>query len=454
MKPNPYFGQALGRSKRFLDLLTFFVFSFSPHILKKLKPHARYTCRRALTSAPSPLTPLISMASGCQRHQTMSANLNPESQQVDAAEVDVALNRRKNNGQAIVKHDYHDNSQIGAYMNLPHPTLRGQFLPFPLKLHRMLADADSDGFGHIVAWQPHGRCFVVHNAKLLADVLRRHFVMSKATSFLRQLNLYGFKRLTRGPDRGGYYHELFLRNKEWLATQIHRQRIKGTSTRGRSNPEGEPDFWSMTWVPRGDQDKVISSMSVPIPVSPHTCKESLLPDLRPAIDTNKIVSSKHTRMAGTPHELYMNSTNRGKYVQEQSRHRQGSFQTHWVEPQDLQEPGSQGEVESFMSNSDSVDQTGCNLGDQNFLQGMLVSIPLSVYQQNFCSEDKPGNRPSSVGIVSFSSSFLSTASTDDIDIVASCASPFSQIGSETSLDDNYHVDAMGYSSREEPFSLP
>lgn len=33
---------------------------------------------------------------------------------------------------------------------------------FPMKLHYMLNDMESDGLDHIVSWQPHGRAFIVH----------------------------------------------------------------------------------------------------------------------------------------------------------------------------------------------------------------------------------------------------------------------------------------------------
>lgn len=36
---------------------------------------------------------------------------------------------------------------------------------FPFKLHYMLSDLEKDGLDHIVSWQPHGRCFVVHKQK-------------------------------------------------------------------------------------------------------------------------------------------------------------------------------------------------------------------------------------------------------------------------------------------------
>ena len=71
------------------------------------------------------------------------------------------------------------------------------------------------------------------------------FRQSKLTSFQRQLNLYGFSRITAGRDRGGYYHELFLKNKLFLCQNMTRIRIKGTGIKGKASPSTEPDFYSM-----------------------------------------------------------------------------------------------------------------------------------------------------------------------------------------------------------------
>ena len=40
---------------------------------------------------------------------------------------------------------------------------------FPVKLHYMLSDMQSDGLDHIIAWQPHGRCFIVHKPQAFAE---------------------------------------------------------------------------------------------------------------------------------------------------------------------------------------------------------------------------------------------------------------------------------------------
>jgi len=85
----------------------------------------------------------------------------------------------------------------------------GVAVAFPLKLHAVLDQVERDGLADVVGWQPHGRCFVVRQPREFVDVVMpRYFRQTKLTSFQRQLNLYGFSRLTRGPDAGGYYHEV------------------------------------------------------------------------------------------------------------------------------------------------------------------------------------------------------------------------------------------------------
>ena len=77
------------------------------------------------------------------------------------------------------------------------------------------------------------------------------------TSFQRQLNLYGFSRITRGLDAEGYYHELFLRGKPYLAENMVRQRIKGTKIKGAANPDEEPDFYSMVRRRKAERDDAL-----------------------------------------------------------------------------------------------------------------------------------------------------------------------------------------------------
>lgn len=67
--------------------------------------------------------------------------------------------------------------------------------------------------------------------------------MTKKSSFLRQLNLYGFNRLSgAGPNQGSYYHEKFLRGMKFLCRRMQRQKVNGNGIRAAGNPDEEPNL--------------------------------------------------------------------------------------------------------------------------------------------------------------------------------------------------------------------
>ena len=132
---------------------------------------------------------------------------------------------------------------------------------FPTRLHALLDNVAGDGFGqHLISWQPHGRCFTVQDvAKFERFVMPVVFKQTKWSSFQRQLNLYGFQRLYRGRDKGGYWHEFFLRGKPEFCDKVLRTKVKGTGVRCPTNPESEPDFYAMQPIPALSQAVVIQS---------------------------------------------------------------------------------------------------------------------------------------------------------------------------------------------------
>jgi hypothetical protein len=162
-----------------------------------------------------------------------------------------------------VQHNYHDHAKddCATYLSAPVVSKGGVTVPFPTKLHNMLdhIDEHESELSSIVSWQPHGRCFLVKDIKKFTkDVLPRFFEQKKYPSFQRQLNLYGFNRLTKGPDKGSYYHELFLRSKKVLCRGIQRMKVKGTGSRLASNPKQEPNFYQMDSMP----SSVTSSLDI------------------------------------------------------------------------------------------------------------------------------------------------------------------------------------------------
>lgn len=138
------------------------------------------------------------------------------------------------------------------YANAPDPTgfvrrkTGGVTQPFPEKLMDMLTKIEKEEkHTSIVGWLPHGRAFIVRKPKeFITEIMPTYFRQSKLTSFQRQLNLYGFRRLTQGPDAGAYYHELFLKNRPELCTRMNRQKVKGTGHKQPSDASSEPDFYA------------------------------------------------------------------------------------------------------------------------------------------------------------------------------------------------------------------
>ena len=125
----------------------------------------------------------------------------------------------------------------------------GVQIPFPEKLHTMLKEMEAQGKTDIVSFYSHGRAFGVHDPdRFVEEIMPKFFKMGKWNSFARQLNLYGFVRITTGPDAGGYYHELFLKGRPNMCQHMRRVGVpQGTDRRkNKAKSQGtDPDFYSM-----------------------------------------------------------------------------------------------------------------------------------------------------------------------------------------------------------------
>jgi len=120
--------------------------------------------------------------------------------------------------------------------------------PFPQRLHALLS-TPSLYDPSVIGWQEHGRCFMIRDPKRFAKTtMVTHFKHRQFTSFQRQLNLYGFKRITVGRDKGAYYNELFLRGRPYLCLKIKRVKNKGLGKKPLPDPENEPNFYDMSYV--------------------------------------------------------------------------------------------------------------------------------------------------------------------------------------------------------------
>lgn len=106
-----------------------------------------------------------------------------------------------------------------------------KLLSFPAKLYELLEHAEVRGYSHIVSWQKEGRSFKIHNTQEFADkVMPSSFSQTKLKSFQRQLNMYGWKKVQLGPNKGGYHHRDFIRGCPDLCSSILRKRVKDVSS--------------------------------------------------------------------------------------------------------------------------------------------------------------------------------------------------------------------------------
>ncbi|CAB9510741.1 Heat stress transcription factor [Seminavis robusta] len=121
--------------------------------------------------------------------------------------------------------------------------------PFPEKLHRMIEEVAAEGKDDVISFFSHGRAFAVHDPdRFTSEVMPKYFKQSRLSSFQRQLNLYGFTRITSGPDAGGYYHELFLKGRPSLAVHMRRVGLPQGEDRRKmraKNMKSEPNFYAM-----------------------------------------------------------------------------------------------------------------------------------------------------------------------------------------------------------------
>jgi len=146
-----------------------------------------------------------------------------------------------------------DATAVSAASNSPGTKRRrtrgGVTEPFPERLHRMLSEVEEKGNSDIVSWHAHGRAFGVHDpTRFVEEVLPKYFKQSRLSSFQRQLNLYGFTRISSGPDTGGYYHELFLKGRPQLCIHMRRVGVPQGDDRRKlklGSRRQEPDFYSM-----------------------------------------------------------------------------------------------------------------------------------------------------------------------------------------------------------------
>ncbi|GAA5808444.1 hypothetical protein MFLAVUS_001835 [Mucor flavus] len=109
---------------------------------------------------------------------------------------------------------------------------------FVHKLYNMVVD---NHYQHLISWAYTGSSFIVCNImEFSRDVLPKHFKHNNFSSFVRQLNMYGFHKVNKSP-RGHrtlaenqiweFSHPKFLRNRPDLLDEIKRKSMEADTAR-------------------------------------------------------------------------------------------------------------------------------------------------------------------------------------------------------------------------------